>query len=201
MERIKIREVILVEGKYDRIALEPIVDGIIITTDGFGIFKDKEKQSLIRRLAEERGLLVLTDSDGAGLVIRNFISGCVDSSKIKNAYIPRIAGKEKRKSAPSKDGSLGVEGMDVTILAETLRRAGISVSEGDEPSDPIMHETLYEDGYIGQDNSKERRTALLTQLALPAYLSTKALLKVINLICDKDRYREITEEINKSNTQ
>lgn len=196
MERIKIREVIIVEGKYDKIALEPIVDGIIISTDGFGIFKDREKQALIRRLADERGLLVLTDSDGAGLVIRNFISGCVDSSKIKNAYIPRIEGKEKRKSVPSKDGSLGVEGMDVQVLAETLRRAGVSMTDGEKEGTHITREMLYDDGYIGRENSSERRRHLLKALTLPEYLSTNALLKVIDLVCDMGMYREITNEIN-----
>jgi len=196
MDRIKVREVIIVEGKYDKIALEQIVDGIIIPTDGFGIFKDKEKQAMIRKLADERGLLLLTDSDGAGLVIRNFINGCVSAEKIKNAYIPKVSGKEKRKSAASKEGTLGVEGMSVEVLSEALQRAGVCVSEGQDNKELITRSMLYEDGYIGRENSSFRRTALLKFLELPDYLSVNALLKVINIICDIDRYRDITEQIH-----
>jgi len=195
MSRIKIREVIIVEGKYDKIALEPIVDGIIITTDGFGIFKDKEKQKLIRRLAEEKGLLILTDSDGAGLVIRNFINGCVNNSKIKHAYIPQLVGKEKRKSAPSKEGTLGVEGMNKEIITEALMRAGVRVGEGKEKTELITRARLYDDGYIGRDNSSEKRKALLQRLGLPLYLSTNSLLKIINLICSFEDYEKITGEL------
>lgn len=195
MSRIKIREVIIVEGKYDKIALEPVVDAIIITTDGFGIFKDKEKQKLIRRLADERGLLILTDSDGAGLVIRNFINGCVDSSKVKHAYIPQLIGKEKRKSAPSKEGTLGVEGMEKEVLSAALQRAGVDVGEGAEKQELITKARLYEDGYIGKDNSSEKRRMLLQRLELPLYLSTNSLLKIINLVCDIEDYEKITKEL------
>ncbi len=195
MERIKVREVIVVEGKYDKIALEPIVDGIIISTDGFGIFKDKEKQRMLRKLAEERGLLVLTDSDGAGLVIRSFISGCVDSRLIKNAYIPQIPGKERRKSAPSKEGTLGVEGMSAEVLARTFERAGVSIAQGADEREEITRQRLYADGYIGRDNSTVRRRLLLQALELPGYLSTNALLRVINLVCDVERYEAITARI------
>lgn len=195
MDRLKINEVIIVEGKYDKITLEQVVDGVIITTDGFGIFKDREKQSLLRRLAKERGLLVLTDSDGAGLVIRNFISGCVPADRIKNAYIPQILGKERRKAVPSKEGTLGVEGMNMAILEQTLRHAGVDVSGGEIDSHQITRAMLYDDGYIGQKNSTERRKMLLRELELPEYLSTNSLLKVINLICDVARYREISDTI------
>lgn len=195
MSRIKIQEVIIVEGKYDKIALEPIVDGIIITTDGFGIFKDKEKQKLIRRLAEERGLLILTDSDGAGLVIRNFINGCVDNSKIKHAYIPQLAGKEKRKSAPSKEGTLGVEGMNREVIENALLGAGVQMGEGAEKSEAITRARLYDDGYIGRDNSAEKRKMLLQRIGLPSYLSTNSLLKIINLVCDLEYYEKITQEL------
>lgn len=195
MSRIKVREVIIVEGKYDKIALEPLVDAIIITTDGFGIFKDKEKQKLIRRLADERGLIILTDSDGAGLVIRNFINGCVESSKVKHAYIPQLIGKEKRKSAPSKEGTLGVEGMEKEVLSAALKRAGAYVGESAEKQELITKARFYEDGYIGRDNSAEKRKALLKRLELPLYLSTNSLLKIINLVCDIEEYEKITEEL------
>lgn len=199
MTRIKVGEVIIVEGKYDKIALEPVVDGLIITTDGFGIFKNKEKQTLIRRLANERGLLVLTDSDGAGLVIRNFINGCIDGSLVKHAYIPQLPGKEKRKSSPSKEGTLGVEGMSIEVLAEALHRAGVTVGEGEEkPHEPITRIRLYEDGYIGGDNSSTKRAGLLEALGLPRQLSTNALLKIINMICDIEEYERITERLGQS---
>ena len=196
MEKLKVKEVIIVEGKYDKIALESLVDGIIIPTDGFGIFNDREKQKMIRRLAAERGLVLLTDSDGAGFVIRNFLKGCVPAELIKNAYIPQIAGKEKRKAAPSKEGTLGVEGMSLEVLAEALKRAGVCVGEGEKLSNNITREMLYNDGYIGKDNSSEKRKALLKRLELPHYLSTNALLKIINLVCDIKQYREITESID-----
>ncbi len=192
MTKIKVNEVIVVEGKYDKIALEPVVDGLIITTDGFGIFNNKEKQALIRRLANERGILVLTDSDGAGLVIRNFINGCVESSRIKHAYIPRLLGKEKRKSAPSKEGTLGVEGMTAEILAQTLTRAGVTVSESSTERTDITRILLYEDGYIGGENSSEKRKYLLNALGLPEHISTNSLLKIINMICDIEEYKRIT---------
>lgn len=195
-EKLKVHEVIIVEGKYDKIALEPVVDGIIIPTDGFRIFKDKEKQRLIRRLAAERGLLVLTDSDGAGLVIRNFIAGCVDPAYIKNAYIPKIEGKERRKSEPSKEGTLGVEGMTVQVLAQALERAGIVFCDSTEQTEQITRERLYEDGYIGRENSAVRKKKLLAALSLPDYLSTNALLRVINLVCDLQNYSAITEKIH-----
>ena len=198
MVKLKVGEVIIVEGKYDKIALEQVVDGLIITTDGFGIFKNKEKQTLIRRLANERGLLVLTDSDGAGLVIRNFINGCVDSSMVKHAYIPQLPGKEKRKSSPSKEGTLGVEGMSVDVLAETLRRAGVSVDEGEKLREQITRVRLYDDGYIGGENSSAKRAALLKKLGLPHQLSTNALLRIINMICDIEEYKRITEELGQS---
>jgi len=196
VDKIKVKEVIVVEGKYDKIALEPLVDGIIIPTDGFGIFNDKEKQRMLRRLADGRGIVILTDSDGAGFVIRNFLQGCIPADKIKNAYIPQIAGKEKRKSAPSKEGIMGVEGMSPEILSEALHRAGVSVSESSEESVQITREMFYDDGYIGGENSSFKRAVLLKELELPHYLSTNALLRIINLVCDLDRYREITEKVS-----
>ena len=121
---LKIKEAIVVEGRYDKIALEPLVDTAIFTTDGFGIFKNKEKLALLRRVAEQRGLIVLTDADGAGLVIRNRLRGAISAQYLKHAYIPDVAGKERRKKAPSRAGTLGVEGMKPEILEEALRRAG-----------------------------------------------------------------------------
>lgn len=128
---LKIKEAIVVEGRYDKIALEPLVDTAIFTTDGFGIFKNKEKLALLRRVAEQRGLIVLTDADGAGLVIRNRLRGAISAQYLKHAYIPDVAGKERRKKAPSRAGTLGVEGMKPEILEEALRRAGAVCDTGD----------------------------------------------------------------------
>ena len=128
------KEVIVVEGRYDKNTLSQIVDAVIIETSGFGIFNDAQKQKLLRRLAAERGLIVLTDSDGAGFVIRNFIKGCVDPALVRHAYIPDVTGKERRKSAPSKEGKLGVEGMRPEVLLDALRRAGATV--GGETVEP-----------------------------------------------------------------
>ncbi|MBQ9993559.1 MAG: DUF4093 domain-containing protein [Clostridia bacterium] len=199
MNRIKLKEVVIVEGKYDKIRLESLIDAIIITTDGFGIFNDSEKRTLIRRMADERGLLILTDSDGAGFVIRNYISGWVDSSKIKHAYIPQLLGKERRKAAPSKEGTLGVEGMENEVLLSALRRAGVStLSHGDTISEPITRMTLFEDGVIGGDNSDVLRAKLLRELGLPSMMSTNALLSVINLVTDMSEYRRLIDKLTKS---
>ena len=201
MNRIKIREAVIVEGKYDKIRLESVIDALIITTDGFGIFKAAEKRELLRALARERGLLVLTDSDGAGLVIRNFISGCVDPSLVKHAYIPRVEGKERRKSAPSKEGTLGVEGMTREAILGALKTAGIypcdselshgtcgsGLSDG-EPA--VTRQQLYDDGFIGGQDSAALRRALLARLGLPEYLTTSAMLRVINAVSDKERYSD-----------
>ena len=129
---IKIDEIVVVEGKYDKIRLSSVVDATIITTDGFGIFKNKEKQKLIRKLAQERGILILTDSDNAGFMIRSFLKGIVDNSKIRHAYIPDLYGKEKRKSSPSAEGKLGVEGMSEQVLRQSLDKAGIALSGGEK---------------------------------------------------------------------
>ncbi len=192
MERIKIREAVIVEGRYDRIRLESVVDALIITTDGFGIFKAKDKQKLLRTLARERGLLVLTDSDGAGLVIRNFISGCVDPSLVKHPDTPGVEGKERRKTQPSREGTLGVEGMTREALLGALAAAGIQTSGSDiappERRETVTRQRLYDDGFIGGENSAARRKKLLSLLDLPEYLSTSAMIKIINAVADEERY-------------
>ena len=196
MSLIRINEAVIVEGKYDKIRLESLIDALIIPTDGFGIFKNKEKQKLLRTLAQERGLLILTDSDGAGFVIRNFLSGCVDPSRIKHAYIPQIAGKERRKAAPSKEGTLGVEGMDTGALLEALRHAGVETGEqSDERRKPsITRERLFDDGFIGREDSARLRALLLERLGLPSHLSTASLLRVLNMLCDEQRYERAARE-------
>ena len=184
---LKIKEAIIVEGKYDKQRLKEFIDAPIITTSGFRVFKDKEKQALIRKLSQERGLLILTDSDGAGLVIRNFLKGIVPADKIKNCYIPQIEGKEKRKSEPSKEGYLGVEGMTPEILKDALVRSGVDVGEGSTSAsfDKITKTDMMEMGLSGADNSAVLRKQLMQELGIPTYLSANALLEILNSLYSK----------------
>ena len=185
----KIREVILVEGRYDKNTLSQLVDAVILETSGFGIFNDKQKQKLLRTLAEARGLIVLTDSDGAGFVIRNFIKGCVDPALVKHAYIPDIFGKERRKATPSKEGKLGVEGMRPEVLLDALRRAGATIDgESAAPEKTITKADLYARGLSGRDDSAEKRKALMKRLDLPERLSATALLDVLNALMSREEF-------------
>lgn len=188
MERV--REVIVVEGRYDKITLSQTVDAVILETSGFAVFNDREKQALLRRLAEARGLVVLTDSDGAGFMIRNFIKGCVDPKYIKNAYIPDIAGKERRKSTPSKEGRLGVEGMRPEVLLSALRRAGATFEGGTvtETRQRISKADLYEMGLSGGQGSAEKRAELIRKLDLPSRLTATGLLDVLNVLMTRDEF-------------
>ena len=194
---ISVKEVIVVEGRYDRNTLSQVFDAVIVETSGFGVFNDREKLALLRRLAEARGLVVLTDSDGAGFVIRNFLKGAIDPALVKQAYIPDIAGRERRKRAPSKEGKLGVEGMKPEVLIEALRRAGATLG-GDEPArraGGITKATLYELGLSGGPGSAEKRRALLKELDLPEKLSANALLDVLNALYTEAELREITGSV------
>lgn len=189
---IKVREAIVVEGRYDKNTLSQIVDAIIVETGGFGIFNDRQKQTLLRKMAEERGLIILTDSDGAGFVIRNFIKGCVDPSLVKHAYIPDIKGKERRKNAPGKEGKLGVEGMRPEILLDALRRAGATMDNANEDSAVetrrISKADMFSRGLSGGIGSRERRAALIRKLDLPEKLSPDALLDVLNVIMTREDF-------------
>lgn len=194
---ISVKEVIVVEGRYDRNTLSQVFDAVIVETSGFGVFNDREKLALLRRLAEARGLVVLTDSDGAGFVIRNFLKGAIDPALVKQAYIPDIAGRERRKRAPSKEGKLGVEGMKPEVLIEALRRAGATLG-GEEPArraGGITKATLYELGLSGVPGSAEKRRALLKELDLPEKLSANALLDVLNALYTEAELREITGSV------
>ena len=185
----KIREVILVEGRYDKNTLSQLVDAVILETSGFGIFNDQQKQKLLRTLAEARGLIVLTDSDGAGFVIRNFVKGCVDPALVKHAYIPDIFGKERRKATPSKEGKLGVEGMRPEVLLDALRRAGATIDgESAAPEKTITKADLYARGLSGRDDSAEKRKALMKRLDLPERLSATALLDVLNALMSREEF-------------
>lgn len=194
---ISVKEVIVVEGRYDRNTLSQVFDAVIVETSGFGVFNDREKLALLRRLAEARGLVVLTDSDGAGFVIRNFLKGAIDPALVKQAYIPDIAGRERRKRAPSKEGKLGVEGMKPEVLIEALRRAGATLG-GEEPArraGGITKATLYELSLSGGPGSAEKRRALLKELDLPEKLSANALLDVLNALYTEAELREITGSV------
>ncbi|MBQ5810836.1 MAG: DUF4093 domain-containing protein [Clostridia bacterium] len=160
-------KVIVVEGKYDKIRLENIIDATIIPTDGFGIFKNKELQQLLRSLAATKGLIVLTDSDSAGFMIRSFLAGCIDNDKITNIYIPELFGKEKRKNAPSAEGLLGVEGIPDEIIAKAFAAAGIGTAKTESPARKVSKSDLYELGFSGGAKSSEKRAMLLEKLSLP----------------------------------
>ena len=192
---IKVNEVIIVEGRYDKNTLSQIIDGTIIETEGFGIFSDKQKLALFRRLAETRGLVVLTDSDGAGFVIRNYLKGAIDPKYVKHAYIPEVLGKEKRKSSPSKEGKLGVEGMSREVIVSALTRAGVNIDEAESGSktEIITKTDLFELGLSGGKGSSEKRQALLKKLLLPSKLSPNAMLDVLNALMTRDEFIKLLE--------
>lgn len=191
---IRIREAIIVEGRYDKNTLAQVVDAPILETSGFGIFHDSQRLALLRRLAETRGIIVLTDSDGAGFVIRNYLRGAIDPTQVKHAYIPDVAGKERRKRTASKEGKLGVEGMRPEVLLEALRRAGATF-EGDAPQaartgEEITRADLLDRGLIGP-GSAEKRAALLKTLRLPEHLSTAALVQTLNLLMSREEFERL----------
>lgn len=194
---IRIRQAVIVEGKYDQIRLSSLVDTVILTTEGFGVFKDKEKQKLLRRLAYERGLVVLTDSDSAGFVIRSFLNGIVEPQYITNVYIPDVFGKEKRKAAPSKEGKLGVEGMRTEQLLEAFRKAGVTAETGDAPHErrEVTKTDLYEDGLSGGQDSARKRRRLLRVLDFPERMSANAMLKLINTCMTYAEYKAAVERL------
>ena len=192
---IKLTKPVIVEGKYDIIKLSNLIDGLIIKTDGFGIFKDKEKQKLIRRLAGETGIIVLTDSDSAGFLIRNFLTSSLPADKITHVYIPDVFGKEKRKTEAGKEGKLGVEGMTEEILLEAFRKAGVVSETTTEKRQLITNVDLYEYGLSGRPNSQEKRKLLLKKLSLPERLSTSSLVKILNTFVTYEDFITIAEEI------
>lgn len=187
---LRVKEAIIVEGRYDKNALSQVVDAVILETGGFGVFKDRQKQKLLRTLAETRGLIVLTDPDGAGFVIRAFIRGCTDPATVKHAYVPDIRGKERRKSAPSKEGKLGVEGMRPQVLLEALRRCGATLSDAATlPREKeISKADLYARGLSGGEGSRDKRAALLKRLDLPERLTADGLLEVLNALMTREEF-------------
>ncbi len=194
---IKIREAIVVEGRYDKNTLSQIVDAPILETSGFGIFKDKKQMALLRQVAEKRGLIVFTDSDGAGFVIRNHIKSAIPAKFLKHAYIPDIYGKERRKATAGKEGKLGVEGMNPAIILEALRAAGATI-EGENVTAKSVQLTkvdLFCMGLSGNPDSKAKRTALLKMLDLPEHMSANAMLEVLNLLYTKDEVYRLADTL------
>jgi ribonuclease M5 len=189
---VKIKEAILVEGRYDKNTLSQIVDAPILETAGFGIFKDKKQLALLRQVAEKRGLIVFTDSDGAGFVIRNHIKSAISAKFLKHAYIPDIAGKERRKREAGKEGKLGVEGMTKDVILESLRRAGATIEGEDTPAQQsITKQDMMELGLSGGTGSSEKRAALLKKLDLPEHMSANALLQALNLLYSLDELKRL----------
>lgn len=193
MDKIKIREAIVVEGRYDRNTLAQLVDTAIIPTHGFGVMNDRSLLAFLRTVAQTRGLIILTDSDGAGFVIRSFLKGALPKDSVHHAYIPDISGKERRKKSPGKEGKLGVEGMEPAVLLEALRRAGATFC--DEPArmaqtSPITKADLYNLGLSGGPGSREKRLALLKRLSLPEHMSANAMLEALNLLYDRETFMQ-----------
>ena len=192
---IRIKQAILVEGRYDKNTLSQIVDTAIFECSGFGIFKNKEQMDLLRQVAQKRGLIVLTDSDGAGFVIRNHIKSAIDNRYLLHAYIPDVYGKERRKSAPGKEGKIGVEGMTKDVLLEALKRAGATFGDAEATvNGNISKQDFMELGLSGGKDSAEKRKNLLMKLGLPERMSANAMLQAVNLLYSKEEFVKLLEE-------
>ena len=198
---VKIKEAIVVEGRYDRNTLSQIVDAPIFETNGFGIFKNKEQMALLRTVAQKRGLIVLTDSDGAGFVIRNHLKSAIPGAYLKHAYIPDIAGKEKRKAAPGKEGKLGVEGMRPEVILEALRACGATFDDEtqDSPRTAITKQDFVELGLSGGMDSSVKRLCVQKAMNLPEHMSANALLQALNLLMTADELRNLVTTLEKKN--
>lgn len=193
---IAVKEAVIVEGKYDKIKLSPLIDGLILETDGFRIFRDKKRMALLRRLAATRGLLVLTDSDSAGFLIRHYLAGSIPPGRIKHAYIPDIFGKEKRKRRPSKEGKLGVEGVPSEAILKALKQAGVGAEPEGAPSGrKITKMDLYRAGLSGGLNSAEKRRKLLRRLDLPEYLSANSLPEILSALVSYRDFLDLTSKL------
>lgn len=195
---VKIKEAVVVEGRYDKNTLSQIVDAPILETAGFGIFKDKQQMKLLRQVAEKRGLIVFTDADGAGFVIRNHIKSAIPGKYLKHAYTPDVFGKERRKAAPGKEGKLGVEGMSREIIVDALRKAGATI-EGEtavRTNQEISKQDLFALGLSGVPGSEERRQKLMKRLDLPERMSPNALLQALNLLYSLNELTQLMEQIN-----
>lgn len=194
---VKIREAIVVEGRYDKNTLSQIVDAPILQTNGFSVMNDKAQLELLRGVAQKRGLIVFTDSDGAGFVIRNYLKGAIPAQQLKHAYIPDIPGKESRKSAPGKEGKLGVEGMTPEVILQCLRNAGATIEGEDQKAatPQLTKLDLFELGLSGRPDSKAKRQAVLKHLGLPEHMSANAMLQALNLLYTKDELYKFVETL------
>ena len=191
---LRIKEAVVVEGRYDKSALAGVADTLILDTAGFGVFKDGERLALLRKLAAKRGLIVLTDPDGAGFVIRNYLKGAIPREQLKHAYVPDVYGKERRKRAPGKEGKLGVEGMSPQMLRDAILRAGATVLDGDaapRAQGDLTPADLFALGLSGVTDAAERRAALLRKLELPEHMSAKALLAALNALYTPEELDEL----------
>ncbi|MBQ1182999.1 MAG: DUF4093 domain-containing protein [Clostridia bacterium] len=191
---IHLKEAVIVEGKYDKIKLKNFIDAEIITTDGFGIFKNKEKVNMLRRIAEKRGIIILTDSDSAGFIIRGHLTSVIDPKFIKNVFVPEIKGKERRKEKASAQGLLGVEGLSEEIIVESLKKAGIGIDSKTKETLKITSTDLFRLGLSGGDNSREMREKLLKSLDLPVGMSTRQMLTALNSLYSLTELEKILEE-------
>lgn len=191
---IKLGMPIIVEGKYDKITLENVVDTLIITTNGFGIFKDTQKCEMIRMFARSTGVIVLTDSDSAGNMIRNHIKSIASDGKVINVYVPQLKGKEKRKATSSKEGFLGVEGLSPEVLTSALEKSGVTAFETKEKREKITKTDMFINGLSGMENATQNRKTLLKFLNLPDNLSANATLDVLNTILTKEEFEKAVEE-------
>ena len=198
---VKIKEAIVVEGRYDKNTLSQILDATIFETHGFGIFKDKKQMDLLRRVAKTRGLIVFTDADGAGFVIRNHIKSAIDNKYLKHAYTPDIMGKERRKRTAGKEGKLGEEGMRPEIILEALRKAGATIEgEADTPmGEPITKQDFMALGLSGGPGSSEKRLALLKKLGLPEHMTANAMVEALNLLYDRESFMELVSRMEIEN--
>ena len=193
---VKIREAIVVEGRYDKNTLSQILDAPILETSGFGIFKDKKQLALLRQVAQKRGLIVFTDSDGAGFVIRNHLKSAIEPKYLKHAYIPDIYGKERRKATAGKEGKLGVEGMTRQVLLEALQRAGATFEGEDAPNTgSITKQDLMVLGLSGCPDANTRRLALLKKLKLPEHMSANAMLQALNLLYSAEELQVLVADL------
>lgn len=194
MDKIKTDDILVVEGKYDRIRLSALVDGVILETDGFAVFSDEERKNLLKKLAATHNIILLTDSDAAGFRIRRYIASFLPADKVKNALIPDIYGKEKRKQESSKEGKLGVEGMEADVLRDVLRKAGINETNHEPNPDPVTTVDLYELKLTGATGSAERRRVLLRKLGYPARTGIHLMLSVVNATMTRREFLSLVEE-------
>ncbi len=196
---VKIKEAILVEGRYDKNTLSQIVDAPILETNGFGIFKDKKQMALLRQVAEKRGLIVFTDADGAGFVIRNHVKSAIPAKFLKHAYTPDIFGKERRKDKAGKEGKLGVEGMKPEVILGALRKAGATIEGEDTPrTQSITKQDLMDLGLSGSADASAMRLALLKKLNLPEHMSANAMLQALNLLYSLDELTQMVDNLEKN---